>query len=51
MCNFPGMILRDSICFPNVAGAGVAKLLSVCGLTNAGTFNSVVQYFQSLSRK
>jgi len=43
-----GIISRDYIRSPNVAGESVAASLSVCGLTTAGTFNSVVWYFISI---
>ena len=46
----PGMISKVSISSRNDVGAGVDRTPCVWGLTTAGTVNSVVAYFYSLSQ-
>jgi len=51
ICDCLGTIARVIISSPHVVGDGVASVLSVRGLTTAGTFNSAHPYFIALLRK
>jgi len=46
-----GTIWRTGISSPDVGGDCVAAVVSVWGITTAGTFSSVILYFISLSRQ
>jgi len=47
----PRTISRVCICSPTLVGDAVAAVVSIWGLMTAGTINSTVPYFISLSRK
>ena len=51
ICNFPGTLSRVSRGSLNGVGTDDAASSAVWSWTTAGTFNSVVPYFVSLSRK
>ena len=51
MCDILRTMSRHSVSSPNIVGTGAAASSAVCGWTTAGTLNSDLLYFLSVSRK